>query len=126
MVSFPSREGSSPPLTEYDNVDLQDVLAAALEAANSAERAAAAARSAASLAQLRISELMKKRSNSYTENPFHDDEVSYDDGKGDFDSSPDATLHQPQQWPSMDQDTYFSYPNLFTSQGSSNLSSRAK
>ncbi|KAL8486980.1 hypothetical protein ACS0TY_023609 [Phlomoides rotata] len=131
--SFRMREvSSSPRSAEYDNVDLQDVLAAALEAANSAERAAAAARSAASLAQLRITQLMKEKNNqissSYTENPFHHDkpetnEVSYDDGEGDFDSSPHSTLHQPQRLPSMDQDTYLSYPNLFSSQGS-NLSSR--
>ncbi|KAK6115459.1 hypothetical protein DH2020_007728 [Rehmannia glutinosa] len=62
-VSFPVREHSSPPSiskTKTDNVDLQDVLAAAQAAAESAERAASAARSAASIAQLRISELVKK------------------------------------------------------------------
>ncbi|KAK9270445.1 hypothetical protein L1049_026024 [Liquidambar formosana] len=59
------------------NVDLQDVLAAAQAAAESAERAAAAARSAASLAQVRITELIKKKndqvSESSCENPFHTD-----------------------------------------------------
>lgn len=58
------------------NVDLQDVLAAAHAAAESAERAAAAARSAASLAQVRINELTKKKSSedipdSSSENPFY-------------------------------------------------------
>lgn len=57
--------------TETD-VDLNDVLAAAQAAADSAERAAAAARSAASLAEIRIAEL-KKRSNDL-ENPFHTDD----------------------------------------------------
>ncbi|CAH2057562.1 unnamed protein product [Thlaspi arvense] len=59
------------------NVDLQDVLAAARAAADSAECAAAAARSAASLAEVRINELVKKRSEEISddgnENPFHDD-----------------------------------------------------
>ncbi|XP_047342369.1 IST1 homolog [Impatiens glandulifera] len=55
-------------------IDLQDVLAAAQAAADSAERAAAAARSAASLAQVRISELVKRRDDDDEddeENPFH-------------------------------------------------------
>lgn len=144
-VPLPMREEvNSPPSVEYYNADLQDVLAAALEAANSAEHAAAAARSAASLAQLRITQLMKQKNDdvsisdienpfhhdvsiSYIENPFHDDKPNEGkaDGKGEFDSSPHGTLHQPQRLPRMDQDTYFSYPNLFTSQGS-NLSSRVK
>ncbi|XP_057975640.1 uncharacterized protein LOC131162995 [Malania oleifera] len=57
------------------SVDLQDVLAAAHAAAESADRAAAAARSAASLAEVRITELIKKKndsvSDSVCENPFH-------------------------------------------------------
>lgn len=43
------------------NVDLQDVLAAVHAAAETAECAAAAARSAATLAQAKISELTKKK-----------------------------------------------------------------
>ncbi|KAI3460005.1 hypothetical protein Pfo_016668 [Paulownia fortunei] len=182
-VSFPVKEHNSPPSiskTKNNNVDLQDVLAAAQAAAEAAECAAAAARTAASIAQLRITELVKKKndevSGSIDENPFHLDKTksdleekaeldlqnsvgdsdslftspsqsnisgnymahqptahpSYDDAKGDFDSSPHSTnvlshgsLHQPQRLPSMDEETYFSYPNLFTSQGS-NLSSRAR
>ncbi|CAL5185397.1 unnamed protein product [Lathyrus oleraceus] len=159
------------------NLNLQDVVAAAHAAAETAERAAAAARSAASLAQLRISELTKMRSNEHTpdnssENPFyaggnnestterdhfteqnaavnpdgnvfkdHDDIhrdhydstgshsssfPSFDTHKEDFDSSLPAdrvlddksNSHQPKRLPSMEDDSYFSYPNLFTSQNS--------
>ncbi|KAK1267273.1 hypothetical protein QJS04_geneDACA000698 [Acorus gramineus] len=46
------------------NIDLQDVLAAAHAAADSAERAAAAARSAANLAQARITEFVMKKNNN--------------------------------------------------------------
>ncbi|PSS00013.1 IST1-like protein [Actinidia chinensis var. chinensis] len=80
-VVSPVRKSESPlPLSRTKsevNVDLQDVLAAAHAAAESAERAAAAARSAATLAQVRISELVKKKSDEITdgstENPFHTD-----------------------------------------------------
>ncbi|OIW07799.1 hypothetical protein TanjilG_31991 [Lupinus angustifolius] len=157
-------------------VDLKDVLAAANAAAESAERAAAAARSAASLAQVRINELTKKKSDhvldSSSENPFyasgdndstiaekghfneprisgnsdgsernvlepHQDHYtssgshsssspSFDTLKVDFYSSlpsdhvedDKSSTHQPQRLPSMDDDPYFSYPNLFTSQSS--------
>ncbi|KAL2503775.1 Regulator of Vps4 activity in the MVB pathway protein [Abeliophyllum distichum] len=152
------------------NVDLQDVLLAAQAAAETADRAAAAARSAASLAQLRISELAKKTStepsDACVENPFHRDKHKSDamekadsgnqnpfgassvltspspSPKGecgnylghqsavlpafdDTDISQDTTRCQPQRLPSMDDETFFSYPNLFTSQGT-NLSSRAQ
>ena len=78
-ATFPGRQSEPPqplPRTKSEaNVDLQDVLAAAQTAAESAERAATAARSAASLAQLRISELVKKKndqiSDNSSENPFH-------------------------------------------------------
>ncbi|RDY01695.1 IST1-like protein, partial [Mucuna pruriens] len=48
---------------------------------------------------------------------------SFDTLKEDFDSSPPndhdkSSTHQPKRLPSMDDDTYFSYPNLFTSQNS--------
>ncbi|XP_076892313.1 uncharacterized protein LOC143544014 [Bidens hawaiensis] len=102
--------------------DLQDVLAAAQAAAESAERAATAARAAASLAQMRISELVKKQ-NEYesaesTENPF-----SGESEKSDVDHNGTAqvsTSHQPQRLPSMD-DGFMSYPNLFTSSSSREL-----
>ncbi|KAH6778214.1 Regulator of Vps4 activity in the MVB pathway protein [Perilla frutescens var. frutescens] len=173
---LPVTEHGSPPSitkTVNDDADLQDVLAAAQAAADTAESASAAARSAASLAQLRITELMKKQnddfSSSDSENPFHLDKTKpdleeeaeldaenpfarsdtpftspgrnntsenymanqpmthhlYDDAKGDFGSYPQSdngfsygSLDRPQRLASMDDDTYFSYPNLFTSQGS--------
>ncbi|KAF7820575.1 IST1-like protein [Senna tora] len=177
--SFSSRRSDSPPSlpktkTEAD-VDLQDVLVAAHAAAETAERAAAAARSAATLAQIRINELTKKSSehiqDSSSENPFYTDSINqsataetgrftehntageysdsetnhfeshqrhntapepessfppFDTLKADFDSSlpgnhvPEdrPSGHQPQRLPSMDDDPYYSYPNLFTSQNS--------
>ncbi|XP_051123629.1 uncharacterized protein LOC127246359 isoform X1 [Andrographis paniculata] len=175
--SLPPREQTSPPpnisKTKSDNVDLQDVLAAAHAAAETAERAAAAARSAASIAQLRISELAKNKKDEASEvpsveNPFHLNKVKSDvggkidlskqnsisdsdsagspspnSGGGNYmnhqptahyepqvgvdPSSPGTNRilrhHQPQRLPSMDEEPYFSYPNLFTPQGS-NLSSR--
>ncbi|XP_062099347.1 uncharacterized protein LOC133805241 [Humulus lupulus] len=177
-ASFSARQSNStpPPLLSRTksatNVDLQDVLAAAQAAADSAERAAAAARSAASLAQVRISELTKKNNERGTENssenPFHtsspnqsvteerphfDRNNSIGDSKGitsppdynqvhqsvhrsdssnlpsldslkaEFDASlplpgSDPSNHQPQRLPSMDDEPYFSYPNLFNSQNS--------
>ncbi|XP_024020338.1 uncharacterized protein LOC21399460 [Morus notabilis] len=181
--SFSVRQSSNsppPPLLRTRSeakVDLQDVLAAAQAAADSAERAAAAARSAASLAQVRINELSKKTNDQVppnsSENPFHtgspgrsaslekphfdrrnstgdSDSVSsspkphhIDESvhgleasnlssvhslKADFDAAlpeSDPARHQPQRLPSMDDEPYFSYPNLFRSQ-SSNLRSGAQ
>uniref|UniRef100_A0A5B7BT88 Uncharacterized protein n=1 Tax=Davidia involucrata TaxID=16924 RepID=A0A5B7BT88_DAVIN len=176
-ASFSVRQSDPPPSFSRTKsevgVDLQDVLAAAQAAADSAERAAAAARSAASLAQVRISELVKKKSDeiadSGSENPFHADTCqpamtdsphldhqnsgdsdgvsnspilhqepenyrgqhssnlpSYDDPEVEFDSplsndhvlGHDSAYHQPQRLPSMDEETCFSYPNLFKSQDS--------
>ncbi|XP_062019679.1 uncharacterized protein LOC133736259 isoform X2 [Rosa rugosa] len=161
--SFPVRQTNPPPPSPSRrksevNVDMQDVLAAAQAAADSAERAAAAARSAASLAQVRINELTKKNneevSESSCENPFHEDVPNQsatkeksdfdhhipdgDSGRGsetsnlsfkdsakvDFDSplpsdnvfEHEPAHHQPQRLTSMDDDPYFSYPNLFTSE----------
>lgn len=178
LPSAISAELRSPPAAisrkkSETNVDLQDVLAAAQAAADSAERAAAAARSAASLAQMRISELVKGKNDEVSdcsvENPFHaeteapdvpekhhicsqssltdsdpdlrsptfhyksgtheapqePDVPSFDDAKVDHSSQstshilvPGASHHQFQRLPSMDEEAYFSYPNLFTSQGS--------
>ncbi|MED6122315.1 hypothetical protein PIB30_038705 [Stylosanthes scabra] len=159
------------------NVDLQDVLAAAHAAAETAERAAAAARSAASLAQVRINELTRKNSehapDSSSVNPFYaggDNQSttergrltkhnsggtsdgsggntlelnqdhfsspdshsrspsfpSFDTLKADFDTSlpkndavgEKSSAHQPNRLPSLDDDPYFSYPNLFSRQNS--------
>ncbi|XP_061360746.1 uncharacterized protein LOC133304710 isoform X2 [Gastrolobium bilobum] len=178
--SFSARHSDSPPYLSSTkseaNVDLQDVLAAAHNAAETAERAAAAARSAASLAQVRINELTKKKNSeqvpdSSSENPFytggdnksttergdfteHNTAGNSDDSgrndlelhhdhyaspgshsssfpsfgtlKEDFYSSlpndhvldDKSSSHQPKRLPSMDDDSYFSYPNLFTSQNS--------
>ncbi|KAH6800270.1 Regulator of Vps4 activity in the MVB pathway protein [Perilla frutescens var. hirtella] len=154
------REHNSPPVISkiQDDVDLQDVLAAARAAAESAERAAAAARSAASIAQLRISGLSKRRSNEFSvpnDQQHNDTKTGLDKQNSNGDSgnastspsqidgcenhsthqpmpassfnsssphgneiSPDTAHHQPQRLPSMDDETYFSYPNLFTTQGS--------
>lgn len=156
------------------NVDLQDVLTAAQAAAESADRAAAAARAAASLAQVRITELLKSSNSrvldsskvppqvegSYTpsvaETPVRDEQKPFVETGGASHSvnslpdqasvqgseSPNATsyhtpkidseltdskmqvpeyqpAHQPQRLTSLEDDTYFSYPNLFASQDSS-------
>lgn len=116
--------------------DLQEVLAAARAAADSAERAAAAARAAASLAHVRIGELMKKQSELESpENPFSGDnqppqspenrnlehQESVKEQNGGFGSlSPSQSLnsHQPQRLPSME-DGFMSYPNLFNSRAQS-------
>ncbi|CAI9116397.1 OLC1v1017534C1 [Oldenlandia corymbosa var. corymbosa] len=172
------QDDSSPsiPATKgQTDIDLQELLASARAAAETAERAAATARSAASLAELRINELSKRNeevSGTNTENPFHavseksnssesphlhhqsssndyhgllrsqstgqngEDHFapqlphipSYDDTKSDFGSfsshsyvpAPGAPIGQFQRLPSMDDE--FSYPNLFSSQGSHALS----
>ncbi|KAF4377169.1 hypothetical protein CsatB_006612 [Cannabis sativa] len=172
-ASFSARQTNStpPPILSRTksatNVDLQDVLAAAQAAADSAERAAAAARSAASLAQVRINELTKKNNErcpeNSSENPFHtsspnhsvteerphfdrNDSIGDSEGitsppnyhqvhsleslKAEFDASlplpgSDPASHQPQRLPSMDDEPYFSYPNLFNSQNS-NLGSHSQ
>lgn len=173
-ASVPARQGNVPPhvvgIKNENNVDLQDVLAAAQAAADSAESAATAARSAASLAQLRISELVKKNNDEVldgrVENPFHGNKAKLDgverpvldnrssfgstsvlgspsihqaanltsgnDAKGGVNtSSPNShvvspsSAHQPQRLPSMDEETFLPFPNLFARQ-SSNLSSHAQ
>ncbi|KAK7271012.1 hypothetical protein RJT34_26590 [Clitoria ternatea] len=179
--SFSARQSDSSPSFSSSkpevNVDLQDVLAAAHAAAETAERAAAAARSAASLAQVRIDELTKKKNSERvpdrsSENPFYvggdngsitkekhfteqttagisdvhykndmehqqdhytsspgshsSNFPSFDTLKEDFNSSlpndyvfdDKSSSHQPKRVLSMEDDSYFSYPNLFTSQNS--------
>lgn len=155
------------------NVDLHDVLAAARAAAESAECAAASARSAASLAEVRITELLKNRNSipldssestphldgsyvsavaetlmtnrqqsfvdtvgvSHSVNPlqehrsFHGSDspnpTSLDTPKTDFKATdfeeqiPEHhPAHQPQRLTSLEEDSYFSYPNLFSRQDS--------
>ncbi|XP_058098463.1 uncharacterized protein LOC131243266 [Magnolia sinica] len=145
------------------NVDMQDVLAAAHAAAETAERAAAAARSVASLAQVRITELLNRRNGSVSENknnistfpvdgpdrpsvtvtPAFDGQQSFagkvaashswdshpDQGSGHMSDTPKTepeapdskeqvlkhqSAHQPLRSTSLEDDPYFSYPNLFT------------
>lgn len=179
----PSKSETSPSRSKSEaNVDLQDVLTAAQAAVETAERAAAAARAAASLAQVRINELTRKKSDQFpensSENPFHNDvgnqstteaNPHFDHGnlvgnaedvidspesnqgfeecqrteaarlpafgtpKVDFDSSlpidqgcgNELAPHRPQRLTSMDEDPYFSYPNLFTAAHSSTDNSRS-
>ncbi|XP_010530141.1 PREDICTED: IST1 homolog [Tarenaya hassleriana] len=126
--TFSAKESLSPPdvpRTKPD-MDLQDVLAAAQIAAETAERAAAAARSAASLAQLRIAELTKNTDHSTEKNQFQGDKTPETPscGKPHLDHQNSSTSSSgdfpqlPQRLPSMEDDPYFSYPNLFTSQNS--------
>lgn len=108
------------------NIDLDDVLSAAQTAAESAERAASAARAAANLAQLRIADL-KKNSRVYesysdgaqkethhqaevTQKPVFDHQDSFSNDIEGYTPS-----HVPQRSPSLEDDPYFSYPNLFSS-----------
>ncbi|KAK9134355.1 hypothetical protein Syun_013685 [Stephania yunnanensis] len=129
---------TSPSLS---NASFSDVLAAAQAAAESAERAAAAARSAASLAQIRITELTKKKGDQVFPNSGHDSHTpstpdqaqaskipQFDSlqsfGSADSDSSkhgsesPHALHRQFQKSTSMEDDPYFTYPNLFNSSSS--------
>ncbi|RLN03237.1 hypothetical protein C2845_PM13G04640 [Panicum miliaceum] len=103
-------------------IDLDDVLSAAQTAAESAERAASAARAAANLAQLRIADL-KKNTKSYsdgvpkgshhqaeaTQKPVFDHQDSFTNNTQDY-----VPYHVPQRSPSLEDDPYFSYPNLFS------------
>lgn len=164
-ASFPVKEETPPPPTpsinrtnsEMNNVDLQDVLAAAQVAAETAERAAAAARSAASLAEVRISELTKRNSvimkdvpdeaadntlnpkldhQSSSNSPLNSQEAHPFDGDvhkaGEFDVPQVGAVkfdahfsssknQQHLRSVSMEDDPYFSYPNLFSSSQSSNF-----
>ncbi|WOK94222.1 ENHANCER OF AG-4 protein 2-like [Canna indica] len=126
------------------HADLQDVLAAAQSAAETAERAAQAARAAANLAHVRISELVTKKSmkasescgnelpeegleqpNNSAKPVFHpqhsfsstDNVTAY--GQECKSESPTIASHVPQRLSSLEDDPYFSYPNLFTSKDSS-------
>ncbi|RAL40641.1 hypothetical protein DM860_006711 [Cuscuta australis] len=122
--TFMSPPSSSAKQSEASNIDLNDVIAAAQAAAETAERAAAAARSVASLAQLRISEFSKKKSDDESSTVRNTEAASYDSGspQGSRDelghNSGQVRVdghHQPQRLASMDDESYFSYPNLFNS-----------
>ncbi|XP_078441257.1 uncharacterized protein LOC144711200 [Wolffia australiana] len=110
--------------------ELQDAVAAANAAAETAERAAAAARLAASLAQVKMAELVGRTGpfSEETEKVSH-----YDDDAGDrpvipLQTAEDDSSGMATRFPddsrtlrslSMDDDPYFSYPNLFSRQNSS-------
>lgn len=122
FMSPPS--SSSAKQSEASSIDLNDVIAAAQAAAETAERAAAAARSVASLAQLRISEFSKKKSDDES-STVHNTEAASDDSGSPWASHDELGHnsgqvradghHQPQRLASMDDESYFSYPNLFNS-----------
>jgi hypothetical protein len=114
------------PTESRANIDLDDVLSAAQTAADSAERAAAAARAAANLVQLRIADLKKisnvydKYSNAVQKESHHQSEVTQKPAFDHQDSFTNDTQdyllsHVPQRSPSLEDDPYFSYPNLFSS-----------
>ncbi|XP_008804491.2 IST1 homolog [Phoenix dactylifera] len=157
-----SEPASSISLSNRDgNGDLQDVLAAAQAAAETAERAAAAARAVANLAHVRITDLVTKKNSGSSENEFKgegshrqhmtgksvfDHQDSFDHMNNIFESKwglsaaslsshevprmeDESPLSQermpelqpasvPQRSTSLEDDPYFSYPNLFTSQDS--------
>lgn len=118
----PEQVQAIPPSVSGADIDLDDVLSAAQTAAESAERAASAARAAANLAQLRIADL-KKNAKSYsdgvpkeghhetevTEKPVFDHQDSFTN-----DTQSYMPSHVPQRSPSLEDDPYFSYPNLFS------------
>ncbi|KAJ0975172.1 hypothetical protein J5N97_017137 [Dioscorea zingiberensis] len=136
------------------STDFQDVLAAAQAAAETAERAAAAARAAASLAQVRITELAAKRNNRISESienrnedvgsaqlesferPYlnqqkssgHIEHATSNRSEWSYDTKEQIPevhpVHQYQRSASLEEDPYFSYPNLFTSSQDSTLESR--
>ncbi|KAJ4760371.1 Regulator of Vps4 activity in the MVB pathway protein [Rhynchospora pubera] len=128
------------------NIDLQEVLAAAQEAAETAERAATAARAAADLAQLKINDFVSRNNTEIpsisqesgpqrmpvfdrqdsnlnpspvldrqdsNSNPFFK-EVPRVDTESPFSKE----AHVPQRLSSLEDDPYYSYPNLFSSGGS--------
>ncbi|KAL6658942.1 hypothetical protein ACP70R_002982 [Stipagrostis hirtigluma subsp. patula] len=121
----PEQVQAASPTESGANIDLDDLLSAAQTAAESAERAASAARAAANLAQLRIADLKKntkvydkysdhtqKESNHQTEptqKPVFDHQDSFTNDTQDYVGS-----HVPQRSPSLEDDPYFSYPNLFS------------
>jgi len=121
----PEQVRTISPSESGANIDLDDVLSAAQTAAESAERAASAARAAANLAQLRIADL-KKNSQVYnkysdsalkeshhqtegTQKPVFDHQDSFTNDTQDY-----VPSHVPQRSPSLEDDPYFSYPNLFS------------
>lgn len=112
------------------NVDLQEVLAAAQAAADTAERAATEARAAADLAQLKINDFVSRNSiespsssqeSAMDKNPVFDRQDSNSDPfynevpTIDTESPFSKEMHVPQRLSSLEDDPYYSYPNLFSS-----------
>ncbi|KAK8918489.1 hypothetical protein KSP39_PZI021859 [Platanthera zijinensis] len=146
FASPPSDSIYAEPTESEATIDFRDVLAAAQAAAETAERAAAAARAAARLAQVRITELsVKKKANDShgSENEMNEGEnpiwnqrnpvaPSWDSGSPPLSSRgpPEMAVHspdsvesfsderKPQRSTSIEDDPYFSYPNLFSRQDS--------
>ncbi|CAL4996999.1 unnamed protein product [Urochloa decumbens] len=119
----PEQVHTISPTGSGAEIDLDDVLSAAQTAAESAERAASAARAAANLAQMRIADL-KRNTKSYsdgvpkeshhdqaeaTQKPVFDHQDSFTNNMQDY-----VPSHVPQRSPSLEDDPYFSYPNLFS------------
>lgn len=117
-------------------MDLQDAVAAANAATETAERAAAAARLAASLAQVKITELVA-RTSSVSETGIGRDPAEEPVGariagaslevapkSEEATGSPGSLGHAPPggrqtlRSTSLEDDPYFSYPNLFSRQNS--------
>ncbi|XP_074264173.1 uncharacterized protein LOC141586753 [Silene latifolia] len=147
LASAPVQEITQPskPLRTKStaNVDLNDILAAAKAAAESADRAAVAARAAANLVELRVFELIESRSGHSidmgVENPFHASDSEMEKLQvGDNPSSPadhfgnthiesaskdgvDGVTEPKTSLPaensyikSVNNESMFSYPNLFS------------
>ncbi|XP_062195594.1 uncharacterized protein LOC133898837 [Phragmites australis] len=121
----PEQVHTTSPTDSGANIDLDDVLSAAQTAADSAERAASAARAAANLAQLRIADLKKNtkvydkysdgvqreshHQSEVTQKPVFDHQDSFTNDTQDY-----VPSHVPQRSSSLEDDPYFSYPNLFS------------
>ncbi|RZS18445.1 hypothetical protein BHM03_00050712 [Ensete ventricosum] len=146
LSSFPDHQAQNEPASSQPSfssrakcevdVDLQDVLAAAQSAAETAERAAIAARAAANLAQVRITDLLTKSESGggneshgqgFEEqtdlaNPiFHDQQSSFcnnNEKSTDYGLEQIWDSHEPQSSPVSEDEAYLSYPNLFASKDS--------
>ncbi|CAL9095594.1 unnamed protein product [Musa textilis] len=143
LSSFPDYQAQNEPASSHPSfasrakceidVDLQDVLAAARSAAETAECAAIAARAAANLAQVRITDLLTKSESSGNEShgegfeeqmdyhrqySFSNNEKSTDSGQEQIWDSPTHRSHEPQSSPVSEDEPYLSYPNLFASKDS--------
>ncbi|CAN0928317.1 IST1-like protein [Linum grandiflorum] len=142
-ASVPTREHSwspssiTPKTRNMTDIDLHEILVSAQAAAETAERAAAAARSAATIAQAKIKELSKVNSDKSldleADNPFNTeienqpdvvvDKVHHLSHRHTSESPEPFEKHGMQRMASIDEDPYTSYPNLFASSSSRNSES---